>query len=348
MKKIRSRRKYQEFQQKKHHKREARRKSHALRLALWKLTIGEWKMRADGLPTPDVVPAPEHFSLIHEPVKAVEHLNEIARRAEKSKIVMSDMSHVNNFSTDVLIALIAYANDGNRGNKAKILVRSPLDPELTDKYHDSGIYGDTNIRFGDGSIRPANGTIFRISDTEVKGEIAKRLITFATNHVFGTTQKLKGVYATMIECMNNTVNHATAEGDDKEVWWATVYCDTKRQIAFFNFLDSGIGILESIKLRWPDVFLRSVGLRDSPGLLRDVLKGKIGSRTGLSYRGNGLPEIYKRFKRGQMSRLIIVSNDVYADLEKDEYRLLPKPFRGTFFHWEISYDKHFDRRGRPN
>lgn len=82
------------------------------------------------------------------------------------------------------------------------------------------------------------------------------------------------------------------------------------------------------------------GLKDNADIMREVLNGKIGSRTGLAYRGNGLPEIYKRFQREQFSNLIIIANDVFADVEKDEYKLLPKPFKGTFFHWEISYDKH--------
>ena len=89
-------------------------------------------------------------------------------------------------------------------------------------------------------------------------------------------------------------------------------------------------------------------MKDNADILREVLEGKIGSRIGLSYRGKGLPEIYKRFKREQFSRLIIIANDVFADVEKDDFRILDKPFKGTFFHWEISYDKYNELAANDN
>ena len=173
-----------------------------------------------------------------------------------------------------------------------VVGNEPKNPKLSDKFRDSGIYGSQFIRFSDGAIRKAHGTIYRKSSDEVKGKIASALIEFATEKVFGEARKQKGVYTSLIECMNNTVNHATAPDTTKEVWWATVYFDADKRTAFFNFLDNGVGILESLRLKWQDSLLRLTGLKDNAAIMREVLNGKMSSRTGLSYRGKGLPEIY--------------------------------------------------------
>lgn len=342
MKKIRDLPKYRKLQRRRNTREIERRQSHDLRLDRWLSNFNEWKFRS-GLATksPERIAAPSDFSLIRNPDQSIKHITEVENRADAGRIIVSDLALVDDFSTDAIVGLLAYANDPKTSRGGQILIRQPERAALAEKYVDSGIYGGLNIRFADGNIRPAHGTIFRTTDTEVKGEIARSLIEFSTRKIFGEPQKLKGVYTTMIECMNNTFNHANLNETSKEIWWATVYCDTERRVAFYNFLDNGVGILESIKLRYSDAVLRMVGFRSNEKLLKDVLEGKIGSRTGLSYRGNGLPEIYKRFHRGQISRLIIIANDVFADVEKDEYRLLSTAFKGTFFHWEVSYDKHF-------
>ena len=320
----------------------ARRQSHDERLRRWRESFDR-RSAANRYIPPEVssFDAPSDFSLIREPEAVLDHFASIKKKTGPNRIINSDLSNIHEFSTDALVALIALANNPQFTRGAIINGRSPNDPRLADKFRDSGIYGTARIRFADGAIRPAHGTIFRITDTQVLGTVAKNLINFATTRIFGAPQKMKGVYTTMIECMNNTFNHADPIEHEHKVWWATVYCDTERRIAFFNFLDTGVGILESINIKLSESLLRMVGIRNNADLMRDVLEGKIGSRTRLHYRGNGLPEIIKRFKMEQFSRLIIISNNVYADLEKDEYRVLAKPLDGTFFHWEISYDKHY-------
>jgi hypothetical protein len=136
--------------------------------------------------------------------------------------------------------------------------------------------------------------------------------------------------------MNNTVNHAAVGSNPKESWWASVFYDEKGKIARFNFFDNGIGILDSINLKLGDKIKHYIGLKQRTNIMQDAITGKLGSRTGLSYRGKGLPTIYKAFNEGCMTNLIIISNDVYVNVGKNEYTNLGKSFKGTFFHWEVS------------
>lgn len=355
MKKIKSPTKYNNFLRQRHKKRKARREKHRQRLERWKshLQLRQQLISKSFIEdwlesNRQIVKAPKDFSLIREPEATLLYLNDVDRLSEAGKIVMCDVSDIEDLSTDAIVAMIAFSNNPKIERKGRILGNTPNNPQLADKFRDSGVFGSRYFRFSDGALRQARGTIFRSKSNEVKGQIASELIKFSTEHLFGKARKLKGVYATMIECMNNTFNHATLDEENKAIWWATVYYDEEQKIAFFNFLDNGIGILESLNLKWQDNLQLFAGLKNNADLMREVLQGKIGSRTGLSYRGNGLPEIHKRFQRGQLSRLIIITNDVYVDVENDEYRTLPKSFDGTFFHWEISYDKHFEQRENEN
>jgi hypothetical protein len=70
-------------------------------------------------------------------------------------------------------------------------------------------------------------------------------------------------------------------------------------------------------------------------LLRQILGGQIESATGLAYRGKGLPRIRRFLDDGKISRLVIVANDVYADVGADDFRVLQEPFKGTLVYWEI-------------
>jgi len=342
MRKIKSHQKYNESQRQKNKKRLKRKLSHKKRLENWKNELKDnFSEIYKNYRLEEVkVKSPENLSLIQEPEKVIDYLEKIENISSERKTVLCDLSDIEGLTSDAIIAIIALSNDPKVKRNGRIVGNVPKNQKLADKFYDSGIFGEQRIKFADGAIRQAHGAIFRKHNTQVKADVASALIKFSTEKLFGEPLKLKGVYTTLIECMNNTINHATLDEDDREVWWATVYFDEERKIAFFNFLDNGVGILESLDLKWHNNIKLKAGLKDNSQILREVLEGKIGSRIGLSYRGKGLPEIYKRFKREQFSRLIIIANNVFADVEKDDFRILNKPFKGTFFHWEISYDKY--------
>ena len=76
-------------------------------------------------------------------------------------------------------------------------------------------------------------------------------------------------------------------------------------------------------------------LPGNPQLLQEIMEGKIGSRTGLSYRGKGLPTLHGLAKSGILRNLVIVTNDVRAFVAEDRYEQLNESFRGTFYSWEL-------------
>jgi hypothetical protein len=134
--------------------------------------------------------------------------------------------------------------------------------------------------------------------------------------------------------MSNTHNHAAKHYEGIQTWWASVYADRDTSRVCYTFLDTGVGIFRSREIGlFRRIYIRA-GFTDNVKLLKLILEGGVESRTELPYRGKGLPAIKRRSKNGQIRSLIIISNDVYANIETGDYRLLPREFPGTLLYWE--------------
>tara|TARA_R100000789_G_scaffold21289_1_gene24224 strand:- start:1021 stop:1653 length:633 start_codon:yes stop_codon:yes gene_type:complete len=141
------------------------------------------------------------------------------------------------------------------------------------------------------------------------------------------------------ECMNNTIDHATDEGETnpnkRERWWISVHCDTARQVARFCFFDTGLGIVKTLERRglWPKL-REQYQFKNRRDFMERLLRGDIQSSTLEPHRGNGLPNIAHRFKLGQIKKLVMVSNNQYADVDTKDFRRLTSDFSGTLIYWE--------------
>lgn len=130
-----------------------------------------------------------------------------------------------------------------------------------------------------------------------------------------TVDQEDGHQTTAIECMTNTREHASGnqpsrKGEKK--WWFSVYYDTRNNVAKFAFVDTGIGIFESLKRRRFPLFgsikrseILKLLLADSTD--RNSIKPKDRTSTKLSHRGKGLPNIARRNRLKQTRRLRIIS-----------------------------------------
>lgn len=155
----------------------------------------------------------------------------------------------------------------------------------------------------------------------------------------------KGLYRTLIELMHNTNNHADPDASGEELWWLTVHHDQVKKKVSFVFLDWGIGIFKSLKYKKADnpfygVYdtLRQIYNSDAK-ILEKILKGEIHrTSTGLKYRGKGLYGIYQANIRKHIKDLHIITNDVYADVQDDKYRIMKNGFNGTFVYWEVDQE----------
>ena len=212
----------------------------------------------------------------------------------------------------------------------------PSDVVLRDKFEASGFF---QYLWNMPPVKETESHLYGTNDKYVKSELAAEVIQKATKTVAGTEKDNIGVFRTLVEVITNTHNWADAEKEGTHKWWLLVEHDHENKIVRFSFIDNGIGVLESINKRAYKQGLKeslSSYLKNNAEILMDVLNGKIKSRTGLSFRGKGLPAIYKAFKGNYFSNFTFITNNVSLNLQTNQNAELEHDFSGTFFYFEMN------------
>jgi hypothetical protein len=75
--------------------------------------------------------------------------------------------------------------------------------------------------------------------------------------------------------------------------------------------------------------------KDNSDVLETAFRNGIKSRTGLSWRGKGLPTIFEMYEDKIIKRLVVITNNVYLDFDNNIKMILPCGFNGTYYYWEL-------------
>ena len=252
----------------------------------------------------------------------------IMRRGQVPRL---DMRGIGLLGPDAAVVLTSMTFDCVNRYRTQLLAVRPSDPSIESILAQTGFYD--HVLVSGPKPKAEHGCMFERQSHRVDSAKARDLIHLATSEVYGARRKAPMTFRSLLECMMNTVQHASAAHARKEDWWVSVFCDAGT--AKFAFVDNGVGIFKSVQLSRLQRLRRAFGLPDNPGLLREIMEGKIGSRTGLSYRGKGLPTLHGLAKAGTLKNLTIITNDVRAFVSEDRYERLTMPFRGTFYCWEL-------------
>lgn len=275
-----------------------------------------------------VVRPPALFSLIENPAQVVAFLREIIFLSKKNHLRF-DLSGITRMTSDAIAALTATIS-GLTGTHVQ--GNLPSNPDVKDMLVQSGFFD--HVR----KARPlppcTKGRIARKESKKVEPTVARDLIHIGTTVIHGKPTPQRSTYRVLIESMANTFNHATRDSDGTQTWWATVYADPQSSRVCYTFFDTGVGIFHSANIGpWRRAY-RFLGVQSNQRILADILQGKVQSRTGLAYRGKGLPAIYRLSLEKKISSLVIIANDVYANIDKNDFRLLGTEFSGTLLYWE--------------
>jgi hypothetical protein len=287
----------------------------------------------------EVIQVPNDFSFINNTEEMIKFFNKMGRRFGKKKHLSLDLSNISSITADALAVLISKLKDRRFTNGMSYKGNEPIDPVLKEQFIHSGFYDHVATASRDsttnvGSIR-AKKKSKEVVSRRVEPETAYELISFVTTKLYGKYRKAAGAYNCLLEAMTNTREHASSMEARHESWWASVLYNGKEKKGQFTFVDNGVGIFAS---RDPNVLqqtLNALGIRNNISLLRKMLRREIPSSTNIAYRGRGIPSMYKALQRGEIHNLIIITNDVYANVAEDRYRNLDPPFSGTFIYWEI-------------
>ena len=179
----------------------------------------------------------------------------------------------------------------------------------------------------------------------VDSEFSQQLIDEATKTIWGEHRRCPGVQRTFIELMQNTNNHASLHKNGEEHWWISLQHLKEENKVVFCFVDFGIGVFESLA-RKPEsnIFYKAIdklkqlfGVTRNEQVLKLIFDGELHKTvTGYYYRGKGLPGIYNVQQKKHISKLSMITNDVYFTSADNQYRRLKTGFSGTFISWELS------------
>ena len=292
------------------------------------------------------IDAGEELSFINAPEWTTDFFSEADRQFSAGRNVQFDLSKVQELTIDGLVLLVGcIKNYGiNRGHRIDII--NPIAEVPRVMLRKFNVFKKVpEEMLADFSDIPIN----RVSNTIVANGVAKELTQAASVVLYGKDKRIKELYEVLIEVMANTNNHAS-DDDEPEPWYALSIFDVERKTFEFVFVDFGVGIFNS----WPvksyisrvpatlrSIFPivgnvdRQIRLRQLDHLFSELAEGRIGSRTGLTERGKGLPLIIKHSSSNQFNRLVLITNDGFVDLKEREVSCLDGDFSGTLLYLKM-------------
>jgi hypothetical protein len=187
----------------------------------------------------------------------------------------------------------------------------------------------------------SQGQIARFEGVTVDPVRARELIMYGTEQLTGKRVDSEPAYCVILEAMQNTVDHAHMLPSGglnplkTETWWAMVYADKDRTRLCFALLDTGVGIFKSAKVKAWRRADRAIRKTADISILKRMLQGGIESRTGLDYRGKGLPSMNRYSESTEIRGFLILSNAVHGKIEEQQFTPLECQFHGTMLYWEI-------------
>lgn len=244
-----------------------------------------------------------------------------------------DLSSVERITSDAIAVLLAVMARSMRERQVSFGGNQPMSEKAQRVLAASGFYDLVQTK--QTVATDPLGRIKRRDSKKVEAATASELIRFGGRCLHEKEMVCQAAYSAMLECMGNSNNHASGIEHVEETWWATVYVDPDRRRACFTFVDMGVGIFKSLKIKTNRKVLRLFGLDRDDRILQDLFAGVIGSRTQLPFRGKGLPRIRKLADSRRLQEVKVLTNDVFGDVSGGVYRLINGHFHGTLIYWEV-------------
>ena len=297
--------------------------------------------------------APALFSFLDNPngvVSFIQKLEYHFKNAQRVWVALKDVEQIDYSAIVVLLSVmvqfkshnIEFNGDFPKSRKARaLLIKSGFFSnllrtfEVSERYH---IAEDDSHR------------IHTHAWKNVDAALSAEIISSSSQQIWGSKKRCPGVQRAMVELMQNTNNHAEIGKTGEKHWWLSVHHPKNLHKVCFSFIDFGVGVFTSLDNKpiqskfhkWKDKMKDRFQYGNNEDLLKLILAGELHrTATGMPYRGKGLPGIADANRRNQMSRLHIVTNNVYCSYDDNEYRQLRSSFSGTLVYWELT--KHNDK-----
>lgn len=285
--------------------------------------------------------APDNFSVIDNCEEVVRFINKLRKDFHNKRKVfvnLEQVTKVTNESLCLLVSNMMLFRDGRidfNGNFPRNSIASKVIME-------SGFLETLYNKRGLRSVNNVSSPIYTHSANKSNADIADAIILSCSKFLWNVECNCGGVYNAFIELMANTIEHAD-EIEGRQKWWVTATKDKGNEKVTFSFLDYGRGIIKTLtsanQKRHKGIVdrLLTKWLGNEAMLLKEVMEGALtlSEKEGSHY-GNGLNSIYQDMEDGQLDNIVIISNNVFADVKNGNYHKMSESFPGTFVSWEIN------------
>ncbi len=278
------------------------------------------------------VKAPTIFKLQYEyaenVLKYITDIKVIAKNGKGINILMNDITEIGEGAIAMLLSVLEELT----AKKVLIKGEKPTDSETNDILEKSGFFNFVRGRISDKN-RITKNTILRTGRKNTHQKVLGKAIRSAMETIWGVSGRNPLVYSSVLEMMRNSCDHAFKQSSLIKWHLALTHDDSLNQVKF-SFVDNGKGIIKTFTEQSLLVTVLHF-FKDNCDLLETAYKNGIESRTGLSWRGKGLPTIYENYEDSYIKNLIVISNDVYIDFDRKIKEKLANPFKGTYYFWIV-------------
>jgi hypothetical protein len=276
--------------------------------------------------------APPIFKLQFEHVEPVlEYITQLKLIGEQGKginILMNDIIEIG----EGAIAMLLSVMEELVSKQVHIKGMKPNDEVANDILEKSGFFNYVNGKVSDKN-RVTKNTILKTGYKNTHQKVLASAIRKAMETIWGVLGRNPLVYSSTVEMMRNSCDHAFKRESNIQWHLALTHDDIENSVKF-SFVDNGKGIIKTfVEQRLLTKVLHL--FKDNCDLLETAFKDGIESRTGLSWRGKGLPTIFENYSDSYIKNLVVISNDVYIDFDRNIKEKLSNPFKGTYYFWVV-------------
>lgn len=275
---------------------------------------------------------PVVFSLRDNINETLKFINNLKTLSDTDKSIYLNMKSVEKITSGTIALLLSVINDPTFVN-INILGSKPKNKIARKTLELSGFYEHTNAVLEYDNESNSN-TIIEQSNKAVEPQSTAKIVRSAMKTITNQEQRNKRIQGLFIELMANSINHGFPDNGNKK-WILSTSHYKKEKCVSFAFIDNGVGIINTLKLKFGDQLKFNI-FKGHDDLLLSAFDGNIGSRTGLPFRGKGLPYILKMQKENYVSNLFILTNNVILDFKTNKFYTINVAYSGTFYFFEVN------------
>ena len=270
---------------------------------------------------------PKVLSLIENYEEVLKFIRELQNAFSKRRKVFVLMTSMRSFTGDGLIILLSnvvlFKSSGIKFNGNYPSRKEVRERLVKTSFYDA-LYNYDYARESQYDL--TKNDFFTHANTSVDSELTSRLIALNSTFLWNEERRCTGVQRIFLELMQNTNNHASRKQGEKH-WWLHISKAENPKRLCFSFIDYGMGIFESLATKdvtskfyhWFEKMMPILNPNDHCALLEAILNGTFHTTvTNKPYRGKGLPGIYHTFEKHKISRLVIITNDVFAEASSNK------------------------------